>query len=82
MLYSQGVKTPHPFKAFRIKRHLTQQKVAALAEVTQSQISKGERNGFSATTAIRISDALGISLDVLLPRRRRTSALLADGAPE
>jgi transcriptional regulator with XRE-family HTH domain len=55
-------------RALRRNRRLSQQDLARLAGVTASAISQAERaeRGLSLTTLVRLSDALGITIDDLL----------------
>ncbi len=55
-------------RAVRRNRELSQNDLAALAGVTASAISQAERadRGLSLATLVRLSDALGITLDELL----------------
>ena len=58
------------FRKWRLRRHLTQAQAAETAGVSQAEISRGETHGFSYGSAARISEALGMPLERLLPERK------------
>lgn len=70
-IFSQMYKTmrtvaAHLFKRFRKRRRLSQEQVEADTGVSQSQISKGEKYGFTQGTAERLASAYGLSVEKLM----------------
>lgn len=80
MLDKKGSYLAENLKAFRMKRNYTQEdfsKLSGLARSTITNIESGEANP-SISNVIKISEALGVSIDQLISKPRSSILLLKE----